>query len=241
MKTAEQLSGAPARVARALLEAGASTAPALAEQLGLTGTAVRRHLDTLVAAGLVTVSERAPFGPAAGRGQSRGRGRPAKVYALNERGRDSFEAAYDDLAVGVLRFLRDTAGDEAVHAFANHRVSELERRYSEVAQAADVAARVEQLVESLSSDGFAANVVQTPGGTTVQMCQHHCPVGHVAAEFPALCDAEADAFSRLLGVHVTRLATIAAGDGICTTLVPTRSRTEGPVPTSLGITLEVSA
>jgi predicted ArsR family transcriptional regulator len=42
----------------------------------------------------------------------------------------------------------------------------------------------------------------------------------VAAEFPALCDAEAEAFSRLLGTHVTRLATLAHGDGVCTTLVP---------------------
>lgn len=221
MKTIEPLTGAPARVARALLEAGPSTAPALASHLGLTGTAVRRHLDNLVASGHVTVSERAPFGPAAGRVHTRGRGRPAKVYALNGTGRDAFEAAYDDLAVGALRFLRDTQGPEAVHEFAQHRVIELERRYGQVMSASDVESRISQLAESLSQDGFAASVVETPSATTVQMCQHHCPVGHVAAEFPELCDAEAEAFSRLLGVHVTRLATIAAGDEICTTLIPT--------------------
>ena len=238
MKSTEPLSGAPARVARALLEAGASTAPALAAQLGLTGTAVRRHLDHLVEADLVTVSERAPFGPAAGRGSTRGRGRPAKVYSLSQRGRDSFEAAYDDLAVGALRFLRETGGEQAVQAFANHRISELERRYAHVSQAPDIGVRIQQLTDSLSADGYAANVVQTSGGATVQMCQHHCPVGHVASEFPALCDAEADAFGRLLGVHVTRLATIAAGDGVCTTLVPTRSRIESQ---STPVVMEVSA
>jgi len=38
-------------------------------------------------------------------------------------------------------------------------------------------------------------------------------------EFPQLCEAETEAFSRLLGRPVQRLATIAHGDGICTTHV----------------------
>ena len=41
----------------------------------------------------------------------------------------------------------------------------------------------------------------------------------MAAEFPQLCEAETEAFSRLLGTPVQRLATIAHGDGICTTHV----------------------
>ena len=56
-----------------------------------------------------------------------------------------------------------------------------------------------------------------------QLCQHHCPVAHVAAEFPQLCEAETEAFGRLLGTPVQRLATIAHGDGICTTHVTDQS------------------
>ena len=41
----------------------------------------------------------------------------------------------------------------------------------------------------------------------------------MAAEFPQLCEAETEAFGRLLGTPVQRLATIAHGDGICTTHV----------------------
>ena len=76
------------------------------------------------------------------------------------------------------------------------------------------------LVQVLTREGYAASLIDGPGGPAIQICQHHCPVGHVAAEFPALCDAETEAFSRLLGSHVTRLATLAHGDGVCTTLVP---------------------
>jgi predicted ArsR family transcriptional regulator len=54
----------------------------------------------------------------------------------------------------------------------------------------------------------------------VQICQHHCPIAHVAADFPQLCEAETEMFGRLLGTHVQRLATIAHGDGICTTHIP---------------------
>ena len=54
-----------------------------------------------------------------------------------------------------------------------------------------------------------------------QLCQQHCPVSHVAHEFPQLCEAETEAISKVLGSHVQRLATIAHGDGVCTTCIPT--------------------
>ena len=74
------------------------------------------------------------------------------------------------------------------------------------------------LAQALSEDGYAASVRSAPVGD--QLCQHHCPVAHVAAEFPQLCEAETEVFARLLGRHVQRLATIAHGDGVCTTCSP---------------------
>jgi predicted ArsR family transcriptional regulator len=73
---------------------------------------------------------------------------------------------------------------------------------------------------ALTSDGYAATVETSAIGE--QICQHHCPVSHVAHEFPELCDAETEMLARVLGTHVQRLATIAHGDGICTTHVPRR-------------------
>jgi len=237
VKSTGRLTGAPARVAKALLEGGPQTAAALAERQGLSTTAVRRHLDVLVETGHVEAGERAPYGPQAGRVVTRGRGRPAKVYSVTAAGRESFESAYDDLAVGAIRFLDQTGGPAAVEAFAAYRVAELERRYADGVAALPLGQRPEALVAALSADGYAAAVVDSATDHTVQICQHHCPVAHVAVEFPALCDAEAEAFGRLLGTHVTRLATLAHGDGVCTTLVsrpstpastpaPTRTATE---------------
>lgn len=201
------------RVARSILENGPSTAADLARRLGLTPAAVRRHLDTLVADDVIEAREQRVYG-------QRGRGRPAKVFALTACGRDAFEQAYDDLAVGALRFLADTGGDTLVEAFARQRVADLEQRYRPVVEAVAHEDRATALAAVLSSDGYAASAVASPVIDGEQLCQHHCPVAHVAEQFPQLCEAETEAFARLLGTHVQRIATIAHGDGVCTTHVP---------------------
>lgn len=211
--------GTRKRVARSILENGPSTAAALAERLGLTPAAVRRHLDTLLADGMIEARQPYVHG-------HRGRGRPAKVFALTDAGRNAFEQAYDDLAVGALQFLVRTGGEKAVADFARQRVASLEERYRPMVESAPPAERATALARVLSADGYAASAEDAPVVPGEQLCQHHCPVAHVAEQFPQLCEAETEAFGRLLGTHVQRLATIAHGDGVCTTHIP-RGPTEG--------------
>lgn len=208
------------RVLRVVSQEGPVSIPALVARLGLTETAVRRHVDGLHAEGLVEPRESS--GP-------RRRGRPARAWVVSERGHRVLASDYDHLAGDALRFVRDTLGEDAVQQFAARRVAALEARYADRLAAAGEgpAARADALVDALTADGYAASArpVGTPGNSThgigVQLCQGHCPVQHVAAEFPELCEAETEAFSRLLGVHVQRLATLAHGDHVCTTFVPT--------------------
>jgi predicted ArsR family transcriptional regulator len=201
-------------VARSILELGPSTAAVLGERLDLTPAAVRRHLDHLIEEGAVEAREPRVYG-------ARGRGRPAKVFALTEVGRDRFDQQYDDLAVQALRFLAETGGDEAVMEFARRRVAGLETRYAEILAGSPEKEPSVALAEALTQSGYAAAVRESPLGP--QLCQQHCPVAHVAHEFPQLCEAETEVFGRLLGRHVQRLATIAHGDGVCTTFIPEKS------------------
>jgi predicted ArsR family transcriptional regulator len=199
-------------VARLILERGPQSAAALAERLGLSTAAIRRHLDALVADGLLAEGLARPSA-------HRGRGRPARVYALTDAGRAAFPHAYDDLATTALRYLHESGGDSAVVAFAEHRAQSLaEQLAPAIDTSAPAVTRAEALAESLSAQGYAATTESATAG--VQICQHHCPVAHVAAEFPQLCEAETRAFERLLGTYVQRLATIGHGDGVCTTHVP---------------------
>ena len=209
------------RVARAILEHGPSTAGALAELLDLTPAGVRRHLDHLMPDGAVVAQEP--------RTKERRRGRPAKVFALTATGRDQFEQQYDDLAAQALRFLSQTAGDDAVLAFARQRLSWVEGAVADVRAADPSLSATQALAQVLRTHGFAASVLEGPVGE--QLCQQHCPVAHVAHEFPQLCEAETEVFSRVLGSHVQRLATIAHGDGVCTTSIPKRSPSSTSTPT----------
>ncbi|MBB5783948.1 putative ArsR family transcriptional regulator [Nonomuraea angiospora] len=204
-----------ARVARLILEHGPVAAAALGERLGLTPAAVRRHLDALLADGMI---EPRTVGP---RGQ-RGRGRPAKLFAITDAGRSAFEHAYDDLAGSALRFLAERMGEEAVADFARLQVSSLLKRLEPVMRTVPADQRVQVLAQALSAEGYAASASKAKSGGD-QLCQHHCPVAHAAAEFPQLCEAETEAFAQLLGTPVQRLATIAHGDGVCTTHVSPQS------------------
>lgn len=210
------------RVARSILVNGPSTAAALADQLDLTPAAVRRHLDHLVEDGAVEAREARSTG-------SRGRGRPAKEFALTEKGREGFDQQYDDLAVQALRFLAETGGEDALRAFADQRVSFIEERFEDTRAAHPDLTPAQVLARVFTDEGYAASVRGLPvvAGHSAgeQLCQQHCPVSHVAHEFPQLCEAETAAISRVLGRHVQRLATIAHGDGVCTTCIPAAQTT----------------
>ena len=205
------------RVAHSLRDVCPASAPELAARLGLSATAVRRSLTALVDAGLAVSSDRAPFGPA----PAPRRGRPSHVYSLSSSGHAACGQAYDDLAIDALRFLRDHSGPEAVRVFAERRATTLVSRLDPVGPPEEPSHRVLAIAEALTDAGYAASVVQT-GAATVQLCQHACPVVDAAREFPELCEAEAAALGEAMGVHVTRLATLAHGDGVCTTVVPIR-------------------
>jgi predicted ArsR family transcriptional regulator len=208
------------RVTALLLEHGPQTATELAGRLGVSSTAVRRHLDALVATGRVE-ERHAP-------GTPRGRGRPARLFHLTDAGRSAFPHAYDDLALTALRFVATQGGPDAVRAVAEAQLAGLEQRCSAAVEAAPGAPvdRARALAAALTAEGYAASASAISGGG--QLCQHHCPVAHVAAEFPQLCEAETAVIGRLVGTHVQRLATIAHGDGVCTTHIP------GPVRRASG-------
>lgn len=201
------------RVARFLAERGPSTAADIAAEWGTTATAVRRPLKALQDAGLVQAHDRAPYGP----DPQRRRGRPSQVFTLTQAGRAACDQSYDALALEALRFIAERDGREAVAEFAAERARRLVG-----APGDDTNVTVVEIAQRLTDQGFAASV-EPLTGDGAQLCQHHCPVVEAAGEFPELCDAESEALSAVLGRHVTRLATLANGDGICTTLIPTTS------------------
>ena len=208
-------------IARLILEHGPATASTLSQSLALTPAGIRRHLELLVEDGILEAREPRTA-------STRGRGRPSKVFLMTDAGRAQFEHTYDDLAVSALRFMASHSGEHLVASFAQARADEIETKANEYIEHNKTSRKndkVALLAEFLTDQGYAASVEDR--GLGEEICQHHCPIAHVASAYPQLCEAETQAFSRLLGTHVQRLATIAHGDGVCTTYIPQLTTTAG--------------
>jgi predicted ArsR family transcriptional regulator len=208
------------RVAETLLLDGPASARALAKRLGVTPAAVRRHLDSLLEAGWVSHG----FKPAYGPSEVGGRGRPARVYSLTANGRKQFAHGYDHIALEAMSLLDQMAGRDAVDTFSSSWAGGLRTRITSAAgyqRAKGLGAKARVVSEVLNSEGYAATLTPARGPVGgLQLCQHNCPVEVVAAKYPQICEHETQALGEALGVHVTRIATIAAGDGVCTTMIP---------------------
>ena len=203
-------------IIRLLVESGPVTAGRIGEHLGLSAAGVRRHLDALIDAGEAQANAAAAW-------QQEGRGRPAKRYQLTAAGRAKLEHAYDDLASAAMRQLREIGGDDAVRTFARRRIDTILAGVRPAGSDADVEIEgaADRVADAFTKAGYATSTTRVGGPIRgVQICQHHCPVSHVAEEFPELCEAEQDAMAEVLGTHVQRLATIVNGDCACTTHVP---------------------
>lgn len=216
------------RVLYSVLEDGPISAAELGERLGFTPAAVRRHLDALSKQGLVEVKLVA--------NQRSGAGRPSRRYVLSHRGQTKMGNDYLDIATDALTELGRAAGPAAVEAFAARRFAAMEQRYRPAVEGIEALEdRAEALSEVLSADGFVASTrkvgANSPTATmlSVQLCQGHCPIQDLAREFPVFCEMETQAFSRLLGVDVRRLSTLASGGHVCTTHVPV-GRNQTPQP-----------
>ena len=219
-------------IVQLLLEEGPITAGQIGERLGISAAGVRRHLDALMDAGDAQSSAAAAW-------QHSGRGRPAKRYRLTAAGRAKLDHTYDDLAVAAMRQLREIGGDDAVRTFARRRIDTILAGVTDSPH--DVESTADRVAEALTKAGYATTTTPVTGPIHgIQLCQHHCPVSHVAEEFPELCETEREAFAEILGTHVQRLATIVNGDCACTTHVPL-TETSTDKPTTLRRTARAEA
>lgn len=201
-----------------LLEDGPISASEIGSRLGLSAAGVRRHIDALIEQGEAAVASQSSW-------RQRGPGRPAKLFQLTPAGRAQLTHDYDDLAGAAMRQLRDIGGDEAVAVLARKRIDAIigsaaapDSVSADLSEDDRLQAIAQNIADALTGAGYVASTRTV--GSGVQICQHHCPVSHVAAEFPELCEAEREAFQSLLGTHIQQLATIANGDSVCTTHVP---------------------
>lgn len=199
-----------ATVVRLLKQHHERSAPELAEDLGITDVAVRRHLQVLDDEGLIT--ERTVKQP---------RGRPVARYRLTDRGEALFPHRYPEIISDLLTFLEDDQGRAGVLEFLRWRQDREADQYAERVDHDDLGGRLEQLSAALQDAGYDADVRETPEG--FQLTQTHCAIFDVAKQHPEMCAHEAAMFRRVLGddVRISRRETLANGDRACVCTVTT--------------------
>lgn len=193
------------QIIQLLRTSGPLTAAALAERLGITHVAVRRHLLTLERDGLV-----------AGTVQRQPMGRPCCAYTLTEAAEDLFPKKYAALSVELLDFLAATdPTGELVDRFFAHRREELVRRYGpEVAQGQDLRERVARLTAIQSENGYVAD--WEDAGDCLVLKEFNCPVHAVSRKYDHACHHELEFFKAVLGTdQVERVECIARGGTCC--------------------------
>ena len=183
-----------------------STAADLAADLGLTGAAVRRHLDALASEGLI---EETP--PA-----HRGVGRPPRAWRLSAAGMETFPRRYDVVATELLDDLAAHDPDTLAAVF-DRRTAALVAEYRSVLTGLqDLAARVDALARLRDEAGYVAECETADDGSPV-LTEHNCAVHRVAERHPLVCASELTLFREVLGpdVEVDRVAHAMGGDACC--------------------------
>ncbi len=201
-----------AAIVEELRRAGERTVAQLAELLGISEVATRRHLGVLEEDGLVA-SHRV----------NQGRGRPVARYWLTEDAQRLFPQRYDALAGEMLEFLADTQGREGLRAYLRWRLEREVEGLRESVTAEDLEGRLEQLAEALSEAGYEATVEADGEGFT--LTQHNCAIFDIAKDHPEMCAYEAATFSKVLGrdVQLSRRQTLAGGGTACVCCVTPKS------------------
>jgi predicted ArsR family transcriptional regulator len=203
-----RLTDAKRRLVDHLRRVDSASASEIATAFGLTDSAVRQHLDSLLDSGFVERVDAV----------SGGRGRPATRWQLTAAARTTCADRHDLLATELLEAIQTELGDDALARVIDARArrqTELSRLEIDERAPRSLEVRVASLAAERTRDGYDAEVRRDDEG--LWLIEHHCPICAAATACPALCDSELSMFRAVLGndVQVTRDQHLLGGDRRC--------------------------
>lgn len=173
----------------------------LACALGISRVAVHRHLETLLAEGLVEAETCTCQGP----------GRPAQIFHAV-----TSEPEYARLCSVVLAQIRQSYGSAGVSQIVEAGLGRLLEGLD--LSGLSLADRVKALASFLRAKGYQAELEETPEAFYLR--QHRCPALDITRENPEFCAGELCCYTRVLNAEVVQQSRIAAGDESCTYRIP---------------------
>ena len=186
-----------------LKRGGEVSAEQLAQGVGVTVAAVRQHLASLEADGLV-----------AHRDERSGPGRPRRRYCLTPAAEHLWPKRYGELTVQLLGAAESTHPGLVDEVFEERRAERTARARGRLA-GRGFDARVRELATILDEDGYVAESERVGRGHW-RIVEHNCAILDVARRFGAACRSEL-AFLRdaLPDAEIVRVQHIVAGSHVC--------------------------
>jgi predicted ArsR family transcriptional regulator len=179
------------------------TADEIADQLGITRTAVRQHLAALERDGYVGRRREA----------RKTAGRPGLLYELSAPGRELFPRKYSWFSSLLLRSMRDQQGETGLSDHLREIAAHLA---AEVATdpALEPDERIEILAKLMNELGYDAQSGRDPAGNA-EVRAWNCIYHHLAEEFPALCDFDIALIGGITGRQVEHVECMVRGGSCC--------------------------
>jgi predicted ArsR family transcriptional regulator len=202
-----QLPDSRRAILAALKREGAATIARLADELQLTGEAVRQQLLQLQRDGWI---ESKIDRVAHERGRT---GRPATTYSLTEAGDHLFPKSYDALGVAMLDAVATELGPEAMTRMLGRVCDDRVAQVAPAIRGLPLRDRVDAMKNLYIFQDPYMEMAETEDGFL--LVERNCPFFNVAMRRPAICSVSVNALTRLLGVRVEREERFQDGDGRC--------------------------
>ncbi len=226
-----------------LLKQGHASAHNVAEQIGISPQAVRRHLKDLEEEALIEH-----------RSLQEGMGRPSYVYQLTQKGRDRLPERYDDFALSLLTTLAETVGKDKVGDILRMQWQRKALDYRQQVGSGSLQERVARLVDLRQAEGYMAEwhpVIpgdEAPASASASasvtdagmpalspaklpadgreasdrfvITEYNCAISQIAESFPSVCGHELELFQiALQDCSVERTHWIVDGEHRCGYLI----------------------
>ena len=176
----------------------------LAEVLGITSAAVRRHLDNLRADGMVDV-----------RPVKQATGRPYYAYFATARATETLPAAYAGLLERMLHGLGER--EDVIHSVMTSIAESMASRHRAEVAGETGERLVTRVTESLRPEGILETWRSEADG--FHLVNGACPYRKAAEMSPLPCESDRQAIELLLGLDVEQLNRIVDGSPVCEYLV----------------------
>jgi predicted ArsR family transcriptional regulator len=186
---------------------GQATVNSLADALGISPIAIRHHLTSLQAEGLVRVDL-----------QRQSVGRPKHVYTLTEAANPSankISHKYPVLVERLLDELKATLSHDQLESLIERIAQTVVARYETRFEfRGTLEERIRQLIIVLGEEGLRAAVRRIDGDTL--LTEVNCPYVHIAPRHPEVCRIDTKVIEKVMNADVQQTSCVLNGDRTCT-------------------------